>query len=49
MVWNESNGGRGGSKMASCLFSWTNEELKESYTERLTVSTDINIKSCTET
>lgn len=30
MVWNESNGGRGGSEMASCLLSWANEKLKES-------------------
>lgn len=34
--------------MASCLFSWANEELKESNTKRLTVWNDINIKSCTE-
>ncbi|XP_046685006.1 uncharacterized protein LOC124370749 [Homalodisca vitripennis] len=40
MIWNETTAGRGGSEMASCLFTWANEELNKSSIDTLTVWTD---------
>ncbi|XP_046677553.1 uncharacterized protein LOC124365607 [Homalodisca vitripennis] len=37
MIWNETTAGRGGSEMASCLFTWANEELNKSSIDTLTV------------
>lgn len=42
MIWDEVTAGRGGNEIASCLFTWANEELRdpERSTENLTVWTD---------
>lgn len=42
MIWDEITAGRGGNEIASCLFTWAHEELRnpEKPTENLTVWTD---------
>lgn len=42
MIWDETTAGRGGNEIASCLFTWAYEELKnpQKPVENLTVWTD---------